>query len=54
VLVTHDLREAFLLADTVAVLRNGRVEQATTPDNLLRTPATSYVADLLSRSGLAS
>jgi osmoprotectant transport system ATP-binding protein len=52
VLVTHDLREAFLLADTVAVLRNGRVEQAAPPDVLLRAPATAYVAELLSRSGL--
>jgi len=54
VLVTHDLREAFLLADTVAVLRDGRVEQTATPDNLLRAPGTPYVAELLSRSGLVS
>ena len=54
VLVTHDLREAFLLADTVAVLRDGRVEQAAAPDDLLRAPGTSYVAELLSRSGLDS
>jgi osmoprotectant transport system ATP-binding protein len=51
VLVTHDLREAFRLSDIVAVLRNGRVEQAAAPADLARAPATAYVAELLSRSG---
>ena len=54
VLVTHDLREAFRLSDTVAVMRNGRVEQAAAPDELRRAPATPYVEQLLSRSGLGS
>ena len=47
VLVTHDLREAFLLADRVAVFRAGRVEQIATPDGLQREPATPYVQRLL-------
>jgi len=47
VLVTHDLREAFLLADRVAVFRAGRIEQTATPDHLQRQPATPYVQRLL-------
>jgi osmoprotectant transport system ATP-binding protein len=51
--VTHDLREAFLLADRVAVLRAGRLEQVDTPDGLRRTPATAYVQRLLETAGVA-
>jgi osmoprotectant transport system ATP-binding protein len=46
-LVTHDLREAFLLADRVAVFRAGRIEQLDTPERLQRDPATPYVRRLL-------
>ncbi len=49
-LVTHDLHEAFLLADRIAVMRAGRVEQADTPRGLLEAPATPYVATLVERS----
>ncbi|HEX8271638.1 MAG TPA: ATP-binding cassette domain-containing protein [Longimicrobiaceae bacterium] len=50
VLVTHDLHEAVLLADRIAVLRAGRIEQAAPPDALLAAPATDYVRELLRRS----
>ena len=50
VLVTHDLHEAVLLADRIAVLRGGRVEQSAAPDVLLAGPATGYVRELLRRS----
>jgi len=47
VLVTHDLAEAFLLADRVAVLRRGRLEQIGTPTELGTHPATDHVRHLL-------
>jgi ABC-type proline/glycine betaine transport system ATPase subunit len=50
VLVTHDLPEAFLLADQVAVLRSGRIEQLASADALMAAPATEYVAALLARA----
>jgi osmoprotectant transport system ATP-binding protein len=46
-LVTHDLREAFRLADRVAVMKNGRVLQVAPPDELERHPADPYVERLL-------
>jgi osmoprotectant transport system ATP-binding protein len=52
-LVTHDLAEAFLLADRVGVLRSGRLEQIATPAGLRAEPATPYVRDLLQRARVA-
>jgi osmoprotectant transport system ATP-binding protein len=54
VLVTHDLQEAFALADRVAVLRAGRREQVGTPTELRTTPATPYVRELLATAGVAA
>ncbi|WP_229075069.1 ABC transporter ATP-binding protein [Actinoplanes sp. DH11] len=42
--VTHDQTEALVLADRLAVLRDGRLEQLGTPDEIWRTPATLFVA----------
>ncbi|MDQ3697108.1 MAG: ABC transporter ATP-binding protein [Gemmatimonadota bacterium] len=53
-LVTHDLREAAILADRIAVFRGGRIEQAATARALLAEPATGYVARLLARSHVAA
>jgi osmoprotectant transport system ATP-binding protein len=52
VLVTHDLSEAVKLADRVAVMRAGRIEQADEPAVLTARPATDYVARLLDRAGI--
>jgi|SoiMethySBSTD1v2_1073268.scaffolds.fasta_scaffold16055_4 osmoprotectant transport system ATP-binding protein len=49
-LVTHDLFEADFLADEIAVMRAGRVEQRATLDTLLASPATPYVESLLERA----
>jgi osmoprotectant transport system ATP-binding protein len=54
VLVTHDLDEAFLLADRVVVMRNGGVEQAATPAQLREAPATDYVRQLLLRARVSA
>ncbi len=50
-LVTHDLAEAFRLADRVAVMRDGEVQQLGRPDELRNAPAGEYVARLLRRAG---
>jgi osmoprotectant transport system ATP-binding protein len=49
-LVTHDVHEALLLADRIAVLRAGRIEQVAPPDRLREAPATDYVRHLLQRA----
>jgi osmoprotectant transport system ATP-binding protein len=49
-LVTHDLNEACLLADRIAVMRAGRIEQVAPPRELVSTPATAYVRELLARA----
>jgi osmoprotectant transport system ATP-binding protein len=45
--VTHDFDEALRLADRIVVMRDGRVEQVATPNELLQSPATSYVRNLV-------
>ncbi|SDX18243.1 ATP-binding cassette domain-containing protein [Nitrosomonas communis] len=54
ILVTHDLHEAALLADRIAVFRGGRIEQAASPDTLIHAPETEYVAGLVARSRLGA
>ncbi|HZB75275.1 MAG TPA: ABC transporter ATP-binding protein [Solirubrobacteraceae bacterium] len=46
-LVTHDQSEALSLADTVAVLRDGRLEQVGTPEEVYERPRTHWVASFL-------
>jgi len=43
VLVTHDMTEAILLADRIALLREGRLVQVGTPQELFLSPADDYV-----------
>jgi osmoprotectant transport system ATP-binding protein len=52
VLVTHDLREAAFLADRIAVMHNGRIEQVAPVNELRASPATPYVAELLAHATL--
>lgn len=47
VMVTHDHEEALGLADRVALLNRGRLEQLATPDQVAAAPASQFVADFL-------
>jgi osmoprotectant transport system ATP-binding protein len=47
IFVTHDMVEALLLGDRIAVLRGGALVQVGPPDELLRRPADDYVAELM-------
>lgn len=49
VLVTHDLEEAFRLADRIAVMKDGAVHQIGDARKLVREPATEYVAALVAK-----
>jgi len=49
VFVTHDIVEAFLLGDRIGVCNEGRLEQVGTRRELLKSPATDFVRDLLAR-----
>jgi osmoprotectant transport system ATP-binding protein len=49
-LVTHDMREAFLLADRIAVMDRGRVRQAGTKAELLERPADDFVREFVSEA----
>ncbi|NNF52366.1 MAG: ABC transporter ATP-binding protein, partial [Gammaproteobacteria bacterium] len=48
-LVTHDQKEAFAIADQIGVLRNGALEQWDSAFNLYHQPATRFVADFVGR-----
>jgi osmoprotectant transport system ATP-binding protein len=52
VLVTHDLAEAAVLAQRIAVMHRGRVEQHGAPREVFAAPATEYVARLVARAGV--
>ncbi len=45
--VTHDQEEAFELADRVAILNQGVIEQVGTPREILQRPATPFVAEFV-------
>ncbi|MFZ5551096.1 MAG: ABC transporter ATP-binding protein [Pseudomonadota bacterium] len=47
VYVTHDQVEAMTLGDRIAVMRDGRVEQFGTPDDIYARPATRFVAEFI-------
>jgi len=47
--VTHDQQEAMALANRIAVIRSGRIEQIGTPEELYKTPASSFVAGFIGR-----
>ena len=48
VFVTHDLHEALLIGDRIAILHEGNLEQVGTKKDILDMPATQFVQDLFS------
>jgi spermidine/putrescine transport system ATP-binding protein len=50
--VTHDQEEAMTMADTVAVMNKGRIEQLGAPEDLYELPRTRFVANFLGQSNL--
>ncbi len=47
-LVTHDLNDAFQIADRIAVMRDGAIVQVDTPESLIHHPANAFVEGFLS------
>jgi spermidine/putrescine transport system ATP-binding protein len=52
VYVTHDQEEALTMSDRIALMRNGRIEQLGTPDEIYHRPKTRYVADFIGDTNL--
>jgi spermidine/putrescine ABC transporter ATP-binding subunit len=50
VFVTHDQEEAMSMADRIAVMDEGRIEQVGTPEEIYRRPASRFVADFIGES----
>ncbi|WP_417518369.1 ABC transporter ATP-binding protein [Minwuia sp.] len=50
--ITHDQREAMALADTIAVMRDGRFEQIATPHDVYARPNSAFVADFVGTGGV--
>lgn len=50
--VTHDQEEALVLSDRVAVMRDGRIEQVGTADDLYDRPVSAFVAGFIGESNL--
>ncbi|MFJ5683942.1 ABC transporter ATP-binding protein [Streptomyces sp. NPDC093099] len=52
VFVTHDQQEALSMADRVAVMNHGRIEQVGTPEDIYERPARPFVAEFVGRANL--
>ena len=50
--VTHDQEEAMTMADEIAIMNGGRIEQLGTPSDLYERPRTAFVASFLGASNL--
>lgn len=51
VFVTHDMREAIKLADRICLMRDGKVVQIGSPDDLVNNPANNFVASFFKEEG---
>ena len=46
--ITHDLDEAMKMGNRIAIMKDGRIEQTDTPENIVLRPATDYVSRFVS------
>ncbi|SDQ84864.1 quaternary amine ABC transporter ATP-binding protein [Virgibacillus salinus] len=47
IFITHDVNEAFKLGDRVAVMKDGKVNQIGTPEEIIEKPANDYISDFI-------
>ncbi|WP_085991320.1 quaternary amine ABC transporter ATP-binding protein [Oceanobacillus senegalensis] len=47
IFITHDINEAFKIGDRVAVMKDGKVEQIGTPEDILNNPVNDYIEDFV-------
>lgn len=47
IFITHDVNEAFRIGDRVAVMKDGKVEQVGTPEEILAKPANNYISEFI-------
>ncbi|ALX48744.1 quaternary amine ABC transporter ATP-binding protein [Lentibacillus amyloliquefaciens] len=47
IFITHDVNEAFKLGDRVAVMKDGKVNQIGTPEEIIEKPANNYIFDFI-------
>lgn len=47
IFVTHDMDEALKLADKICIMKDGKIQQYDTPENLLKHPANDFVRDFI-------
>ncbi len=47
IFITHDLDEALKMGDRIAILKDGKIIQLDTPEEILKNPADDYVADFV-------
>ncbi|MBM7644927.1 osmoprotectant transport system ATP-binding protein [Scopulibacillus daqui] len=52
VFVTHDMDEAIQLADRIVIMRDGKLVQVGTPDEILRNPANDFVEEFIGKERL--
>jgi osmoprotectant transport system ATP-binding protein len=52
IFVTHDMDEAIKLADRIVIMKDGKIVQMGTPDEILREPANEFVEDFIGKDRL--
>ncbi len=54
VFITHDQQEAMALADRIAIINQGKLEQVAKPDGIYHQPQTQYVAQFIDKANIFS